>query len=212
MSHSSGCRTRRDRARQAGFSLVEVMIVTAIMGVVTGIAVLTISSSRQGLIGDGAMRVVLAQMNQAKELAITQRRNMRLTFTGNNSVQIVREEVPGPTLTTLSSVPFENRLQYLRPAGVPDLTNPGNAPTLNELAAVASPSLSTSTAVAFGNGTTQIRFAPDGTLVDQDGNTVNGTVFVALTNQTLSTRAIAIFGSTGRIRAYRWDGRNWKPV
>ena len=40
------------------------------------------------------MRVVLAQMNQAKELAITQRRNMRITFIGNNSVQIVREEVP----------------------------------------------------------------------------------------------------------------------
>jgi hypothetical protein len=188
------------------------MIVTAVMGVVTGIAVLTISASRQGLIGDGAMRVVLAQMNQAKELAITQRRNMRVTFNSNNSVQIVREEVPGPTLTTISSVPFENSLQYLRPAGVPDLTNAGNVPTLNELAAVPSPSLSTSTAVAFGNGTTQIRFAPDGTLIDQAGNTVNGTVFVALTNQMLSTRAVAIFGSTGRIRGYRWDGANWKPV
>src|SRR6185295_18650434 len=212
MRHSAESRTSRDRVRQAGFSLVEVMIVMGVMGVITGIAVLTISTSRQGLIGDGAMRVVLAQMNQAKELAITQRRNMRLTFLGNNSVQIVREEVPGPTLTTISSVPFENRLTYLRPAGVPDLTNAGNVPTLNELAAVASPSLSTSTAVAFGNGTTQIRFAPDGTLVDQDGNTVNGTVFVALTNQKLSTRAVEIFGSTGRIRAYRWDGRNWKPV
>ena len=188
------------------------MIVTAIMGVVTGIAVLTISTARQGLIGDGAMRVVLAQMNQAKELAITQRRNMRLTFTGTNSMQIVREEVPGPTLTTLSSVPFENSLQFLKPASVPDLAYAGNIPTLNELAAVASPSLSTSTAVAFGAATTQMRFSPDGTLVDQDGTALNGTVFVALVNQALSTRAVAIFGSTGRIRAYRWDGRNWKPV
>jgi hypothetical protein len=188
------------------------MIVTAIMGLITGIAVLTISTSRQGLIGDGAMRVVLAQLNQAKELAITQRRNMRITFTGNNSVQIVREEVPGPTLTTISSVPFEGGLQFLRPAGVPDLTNAGNVPTLNELAAVASPLLSTSTAVAFGNATSQMRFSPDGTLVDQDGTALNGTVFVGLANQTLSTRAVAMFGSTGRIRAYRWDGRNWKPV
>ena len=29
-------------------------------------------------------------------------------------------------------------------------------------------------------GNTTIKFSPDGTLVDQDGNTVNGTVFIAL--------------------------------
>ena len=48
-----------------------------IMGVVTGMAVIQIGSSKQGLSGDGAMRVVLSQLNQASELAITQRRNMR---------------------------------------------------------------------------------------------------------------------------------------
>ena len=75
------------------------------------------------------------------------------------------------------------------------------------------PQISTTAAVNFGAATTQIRFGPDGTLTDQDGLTVNGTVFVGFTNQqTLSGRAIAIFGSTGRIRAYRWDGRNWKVV
>jgi hypothetical protein len=66
--------------------------------------------------------------------------------------------------------------------------------------------------VAFGSATTEMKFAPDGTLIDQDGVALNGTVFVALGNQALSTRAVAVFGSTGRIRAYRWDGKNWKPV
>ena len=61
----------------------------------TGIAVVPDRHRRrQALTGDGAMRVVLAQMNQARELAITQRRNMRVTFTGSNVVQIMREEVP----------------------------------------------------------------------------------------------------------------------
>ena len=176
------------------------MIVTAVIGVITGIAVVSISTSRQGLKGDGAMRVVLAQMNQAKELAITQRRNMRLTFTAGNSVQIVREEVPGPTLTTISSVPFEGGLQFLKIASL------GNTPEGSTVATGGD------SAIGFGATTTQIRFAPDGTLVDQDGLTLNGTVFVALPNETLSARAVAIFGSTGRVRAYRWDGRNWKVV
>jgi prepilin-type N-terminal cleavage/methylation domain-containing protein len=203
---------RKHRRSESGFSLVEIMIVTAIMGIVTGIAVVTIAASRQGLNGDGAMRAVLAQVNQAKEQAITQRRNMRLTFTGDNSMKIVREEVPGPTVTTVSSVAFEGGLTFLKAGSVPDLNVPTNDPLLTELAAVASPSLSTSPAVGFGAGTTELKFAPDGTLIDQNGLTVNGTVFVGLANQTLSTRAVAIFGSTGRVRAYRWDGRNWKAV
>ncbi len=192
---------------QAGFTLVETMVVTAIAGILTGIAVVQISSSRQGLIGDGAMRVVLSQLNQAKEQAITQRRNMRITFSGTNTIQVCREEVPSGTCTTISSVPFESGLTFQRPASVPDLS-----PSTTELASVASPSLSASPAIAFGGATTQLRFAPDGTLIDQDGVTANGTVFVALSNQLLSSRAVAIFGSTGRIRAYRWDGRSWKVV
>src|SRR5450755_2670028 len=95
---------------QAGYSLIELMFVTGIMAVVIGIAVVQIGSSRQRLNGDGAMRVVLSQANQARELAITQRRNMRLTFDSGNLVQIIREEVPGPTLTTISTVVFEGGL------------------------------------------------------------------------------------------------------
>jgi hypothetical protein len=195
------------------------MIVTAIAGVITAGAVLTISASRQALVGDGAMRVVLAQMNQAKEQAITQRRYMDVTFANGNSVQVLREEVPVPPSglpTVLSSIPFEGGLTFQRITGVPDLNVAGNAPATNELGSVASPNLvptpPNTNAVAFGNATTQVRFAPDGTFVDQNGIPCNGTLFVALTNQPLSSRAVAIFGSTGRIRAYRWDGRNWKPV
>jgi len=180
---------------QEGYSLMEMMVVVGVMGVITGIAVVTVSTSRQGLKGDGAMRVVMAQMTQARELAITQRRNMRLTFTGTSSVQIVREEVPGPTLTTLSSVPFEGGAQFLLVAGVPDTPDAfGNA-----------------TAVYF-SGATEIKFGPDGTFVDQNGNQLNGSVFLSLANMKLSARAVTIMGSTGRVRAYKWDGSSWKVV
>ena len=151
---------------------------------------------------DGAMRVVMSQLNQAKQLAITQRRNMRLTFNGNNSVQIVREEVPGPVLTTISSVPFEGGLQFLRLAGPPDLT----VPPLSEV-----PATPAGVGLAFGVAT-QLRFSPEGTFIDQDGTALNGTLFIALTGQVMSARAVSIFGSTGRIRAFRWDGSRWMAV
>jgi prepilin-type N-terminal cleavage/methylation domain-containing protein len=193
---------RNGLVKQAGYSLIEMMIVTGILAVLSGMTIIQIGSSRQGLAGDGAMRVVMSAMNQAKQLAITQRRNMRLTFTGNNSVQIIREEVPGPTLTTISTIPFEGGLQFLRLAALPDLTI---AP-LNEV-----PAAPAGVGVAFGTAT-QVRFSPDGTLVDQDGTALNGTMFLARPNETLSARAVTIFGSTGRVRAFRWDGRKWVPV
>jgi len=202
MNGVSQSRRQKTLAGQAGYSLTEMMMVVGIMGVVIGIAVVQIGSSRAGLKGDGAMRVVLSQLNQARELAITQRRNMRVEFNNGTTVVIKREEVPwpplalGPTLTTLTSVPFEGGLQFLRIAALGD--TPDAFGYLTEL--------------AFPAGTTQMRFAPDGTFINQDGATFNGTVFTALPNQNLSARAVSVFGSTGRVRGFRWDGKGWKPV
>jgi prepilin-type N-terminal cleavage/methylation domain-containing protein len=200
MSHSR--KTAVDRRRgQAGFSLIEIMIVTSVMAIVTGIAVVTISTSRSGLKGDGAMRTVFSTMNAARERAITQRRNMRLTFT-SNSIQIVREEVPGPTLTTLSSVPFEGGVTLQLVSGLGDTPEAFGSATGSGLNLAG---------VAFATAT-EVKFAPDGTLVDQNGIALNGTVFLGLANEKLSGRAVTIFGSTGRVRAYRWDGAAWRAV
>jgi prepilin-type N-terminal cleavage/methylation domain-containing protein len=196
------------RAHEAGFSLVELSVVVALMGILVGMVLVQMGVSRPAAIGDGAMRAVLSQMNAARELAITQRRNMRLTFGSvggntNNVVQVVREEVPGPTLTTVSSTLFEGGMQFLTVSGLPD--------TPDAFGATSAVTFPTATGTPI-----EIKFAPDGTFVNQDGLTLNGTVFVALPSQApsqaLSARAMTIFGSTGRIRGYRWDGRNWKPV
>ena len=65
--------------------------------------------------GDGAMRLVMSQLTQAREMAITQRRTMELKFVGGaggNWLQVVRHEVPGTGTTTLSSVAFEGNVGY----------------------------------------------------------------------------------------------------
>ncbi len=179
----------------AGMSLVELVIVLGIMGVIAGMAGLSIIEAKPTLQADGAMRGVLSQMRTARELAITERRCMRVTFIGTAAIRIVREEVPGPSTTTLSTVGFESGAAFSRATGVPDTPDAFGA----------------ASAVDFGSVTT-VKFTPDGTLVDQDGNVVNGTVFVALHGSARSARAITVLGSTGRIRGYRWDGRAWKLV
>ena len=175
------------------------MFICGVIAIVSTMAVFQIGVSRPAALGDGALRVLLSQMNAARELAITQRRNMRLTFTNGSQVQIIREEVPGPTLTTIRTVVFESGVQFGLITGLPDTPDTfGNA---------------TSVVFASATGTPpEVKFTPEGILVNQDGLTLNGSVFVAIPNQALSARSVTIFGSTGRIRGYRWDGRFWKPV
>jgi hypothetical protein len=67
------------------------------------------------------------------------------------------------------------------------------------------------TAIDFGSAT-NIKFTPDGTLVNQNGVTINGTVFMGMQPDVRSARAVTVLGSTGRIRGYRFDGKTWKLV
>ena len=65
--------------------------------------------------------------------------------------------------------------------------------------------------VDFGSAT-KVRFNTDGSLIDQSGGILNGTLVLAFNNVPLSARAVTILGSTGRVRGYRWNGKAWVLV
>jgi type II secretory pathway pseudopilin PulG len=192
--------TIRQRIGEAGYSVVELVFVVGIMGVLASMAVFQIGQSRPAALGDGAMRVVLSQMTAAREQAITQRRNMRMTFS-SATVTVIREEVTVPqTFTTLMAIPFEGGLtfNYMATGDSPDAFVAGTPAAVN---------LPTATGIP-----PEAKWTPEGTFVNQDGITMNATIFVGLGSQKMSARVITILGSTGRVRGYRWDGANWKPV
>lgn len=163
-----------------------------IIGIVSAIGLVQIGAVRQSLNGDSGMRVVLAQMNMAREMSIAQRRTVQLQFFGTNTLQIIRNDVPAGT-TMLSSAVFEGGVQYALTAGVPDTPD----------------AFGNTKAADFGTALT-VLFNSDGTLVDERGRTINGTIFLAVRGGTArSIRAITVLGATGRIRAYRWSGAEW---
>jgi len=186
------------RGRADGYNLIEMMFVMGIMSVLAAMAVVQINASRAALKGDAAMRVVMTQMNQAREMAITQRRYMEVTFTTPRTVNIIREDTT-TTTTNLSSVPFEGGATFGVYSGLPD--------TPDAFGKNAATYFTSSAGVV-----TIVKFAPDGTLVDSNGQTANGSVFLSIPTLALSSRAVTVLGSTGRVRAYRWDGSGWKVV
>jgi prepilin-type N-terminal cleavage/methylation domain-containing protein len=178
---------------ERGYTLIEIMLVVAIMGTLAAMAALISPGFIRQQKAEGAVLQALEVLRNARETAISQRRNVQIVFSGNDIIQIVRENIPNGT-TVLRTVELENRLRFLRVPGVPD-TPDGFA---------TGPPAQTG-AVAFGTLATRA-FTSEGTLVDANGDPLNGTLFLAIPNQPNSARAITIFGTTALLRSWRWDG------
>jgi prepilin-type N-terminal cleavage/methylation domain-containing protein len=193
------CLTNRLRDEK-GISLIEIMVAVAIIGVMTSMAVIQIGAVRPGLQADGAMRVVMAQLNAARETAISQRRRVEVKFQAGYWVTVTRYNLPSGT-TVLAEVPFEGGVRFGLAPNVQDTPDGfGNVAP-----------------VSFGAAAT-VMFNTEGMLVDSGGIPVNGTVFLLIPTdngasfQPGSFRAVTVLGATGRVRGFRWNGGQWTRV
>jgi prepilin-type N-terminal cleavage/methylation domain-containing protein len=183
--------------RDAGFSMIELMVVLGLIAVAMGMAALIMPGAIKSARSDSGASVIVAALRLAREQAISQRRNMRITFTAPNRITVSREEVPMPpataiALTDLSTTVLENGMTF---QVYPSLTD--------------TPDLFGNATATFFNGAATIRFTSEGTLVSQTGDPVNGSVFLGRGTDTMSARAVTIFGPTALIRQWRWDGQHW---
>jgi len=180
-----------------GFSLVEIGIGLMLACTLAGFALINMGAVMPGIRANQAMYQTVSQLRQGRQLSIAQRREIQLHFAGNNQMSLVRNEFPDGE-HVLSDVSLNKDCQFMKSEDIdidtPDAFGPDE---LSEMAAV-----------DFGGAET-LTFRSDGTLVDELGNPVNGTVFIGMADHPEMARAVTILGATGRIRGYRCTGEEW---
>jgi len=198
---------------ERGFTLTELMLVVAIGLIIAGMAMGGIPAMLKVSKADGGLAQVAGAMRFARESSISNRRNVRVTF-GTNTITITRVEYcpsacttatastyPGcsstctSNTTDLRTVTLEGRSEFRLVTGLSDTPDAfGNA-----------------SATSLGSYTPAM-FTTDGSFINSQGDVLNGSLFIANSTDRNSARAITIFGPTGAMRLWRWDGRRWVEV
>jgi prepilin-type N-terminal cleavage/methylation domain-containing protein len=185
-------RQRLTLARTDGFTMLELVVVAAILAILAGMAMMVTPAVLARAKADSGAARLLSLLRTTREQSISQRRNIRVEFLDGNRFLVTRIDVPGPGTTTLLDTRLEQNLQFIRYPGLPD------TPDLFGAAG----------AVDFGPAVS-FTFTSEGTFVDQNGDELNGTVFLGLPDQVETAQAVTIFGPTGTMRAWRWTGAQW---
>ncbi len=189
---------------EKGFSLLETLIVIGIMGILASIAIFKSFGTMETYQANSAMDIVISQLRVARQLAISQRRNVQVSFnTAANPPKITytvlagnyagSTEVNGTPVT----MPLPNQLQFTSESG--EVDTPMAFGTCGGNFGVCIAGVGGGPAIMGFNSQGQFT---DGTWV----NTLNGTVFIGIPSQASTARAVTVMGGTGRVRSYSYAG------
>ena len=176
-----------------GFSLIEMLTVIAIAMIASSVAFMNLMPALKDARVGSAVNTTLATIRRAREEAVSKRRVYVVKFIAPGTIQVTQNTDTGTLLITTT------------------------LPT--DLAFVADPSLPSPGPDGFGSGKTaidfdqnvsggdktEIFFQPDGSAVDSTNNVNNGVVYIGRPGELGSSRAISVWGSTGRLRAWHID-------
>lgn len=192
------------KTAQAGFSLVELVVVIAIILIISAMTFMQIQDSLKKAKSDTAMQTVLAQLRQAHESAIDQRRIYRLTFTAPGNIQLDQMNIGAggiltPIFQSTTVLPVEISFQVV--AGVP---KPGPDGLGNGANAI-------DFGIDNGGGLNQVFFEPDGRALDNVNRLNNGVLYLGRVNDANLTfaRAVSLLGATGRSKAWIVSNGAW---
>ena len=180
-----------------GFSLLELMIVIAIGLTMAGVTFMALMPLFKENHVDAAYDTTLSVIRNYRNQSITQSKRYILTFTapGTITVQYWGVGVPvSPAPVTVATYTLPPDIQFAVQAGFP-ASGPDTFGTGG-------------TAIDFDQGMglgsqNYVMFMPDGSSQDTLGNYNSGVLYLTRPGDMYSSRAVDVFGTTGRVRGWR---------
>ncbi len=195
-----------------GFSVVDMMVVLALLGVLSALAIPQLIGQRRLIRSSAIYREVLTQLRFARQQAMTQRQVFTFQYVNSTKQILIIDHNNNPDasgVTVLTDAAYPNTAGSvvvssisLSSGGVPtsELTYgiPAGLPTGALADGVSRTGLS--------SGQLNISFQPDGSVVDINGNPVNRALFFYNNKAASHTAsAVSVLGAAGRVKLWRYD-------
>lgn len=212
------------RCSDKGFTLIELVVVVAIVAVLAGVSVQQLAGSRKLMRSAAVTREVASALRDARQTAISQRRAITFQYDDSKKqINIINHGadadgvgISGTSVLTASGYPNTtgssvDRTYQLASTGIPasDIVYgmPSGAGTganiLSDKAALST----------LSNQKLNVTFQPDGSVVNSAGGTSDVALFIYNASKPLDTAmAISVLGGTGRIKAWRYSKGDGKYV
>ena len=172
-----------------GFSLIELIIAASILAIASTFSMLIIGPALQARASEMASRTVSMELRRARQLSVDTRRLLRVTFTAPQTITL-DQQAPiseGGAWTQVSQLYLPDEMGFEIDGSV-----------------TAGPEgFATSDAINF-SGLSHVYFIPDGSAVSGIGLISSGVVYVARPAEVETTRAITVFGATGRVKEWKY--------
>ena len=183
---------------EAGFTMIELMLSLVIIGLVFGMAFEGYYTALPSMRANSGMQLLEAQLRIAREVAVDQRRYVQVTFQGTSELVAVIVGINGGSNTPLYDYFLPERFVFVVFSTIGDTPDGyGNS------AAV--------TYNCSGNSLPcTITFQSDGSVLNPSGSYTNGSIFIGITGQTQTARAVNILSPTGKIKGWRYTGSAWE--
>jgi prepilin-type N-terminal cleavage/methylation domain-containing protein len=182
----------RDCRRRAGFTLIEIVMVMALIGLIAAFAVPKLDFTRFRV--NGAVRSVVSLLNLAQRQAVTNQSNVNVIFNTDQQSITLHEDSDNDNLIE---------------SGERTRTYPVGEGAIYAIGASVSPRLYAPAPVSFRRrlaGYPEVIFRRDGSASEA------GAIYLSSprANNAADTRAIEVTAATGRVEWYRYDGTQWQ--
>jgi len=205
--------------RQRGTSLIELMAVVGIVITLSAFAIMNTLRPTTTSRANNAVDAVVSTLIQGRQLAVSKRRNVLVSFNGTNQIQLTvqtlpNEAVPTPLPIVKLNDGISTALQFYL---FPTLPNTPMGPL-----GFGNTSAIDLEAVNGGGAPNAVMFSTSGGLVGAGGaapanyyavgnnDPINATIFIGTPSDSSTARAITVMGATGRVRSYAWNGTAWQ--